>query len=231
MDAFPSGEVDAAGIARRVIDNVQERVGTIARDEGMRSSFRFLVGLAVASRAAHPETERPWEIEFPEQPTPLALSVALRSWVQQHRGGEYAELGTQAATDAMIEWRARRDVNQADLFRASPDPYERWRETGSGGGFSELVHLYLSNFTRRYLDYFLEREASSVISNIEDRDRFDEAVARHASETAKIAQSFAAGWFNAHAATSLPSASEVDGFIGYSLQKIREELLRERDDR
>lgn len=231
MSAFPAGGTDAADIARKVIDNVQDRVRRLSHDGGVLSSFQFLVALAVASRSPNPNVERPWEIRLPEQPTPLALSLALRSWVHLHGSGEYTALATQAATDALVQWRTRRDADQADLFRTTPDPYEKWRGIGEGRGFSELAHLYFSNFTRRYLNYFLEREASAVIATIEYREQFDAAVAQHASETAKITQSFAAGWFNKYASAELPSVSEVDGFLGYSLQKIREELLRERDKR
>ena len=92
-----------------------------------------------------------------------------------------------------------------------------------------MAHAYFAAFTKRYLDYFLDREASAVIPTIEERERFDDGVARHAAETARITQSFAAGWFNGHTKEGMPTLGEVQGFLGVAFGKLREELLRERD--
>jgi hypothetical protein len=53
------------------------------------------------------------------------------------------------------------------------------------------------------------------------------AIADHAFETSKIMQSFAAGWFNKHAAASPPSQVEVTNFLRTSFGKMREEFRRE----
>lgn len=52
-------------------------------------------------------------------------------------------------------------------------------------------------------------------------------VSRHAFETAKIMQSFAAGWFNKHAKEGLPTNASMRGFLRLALGKLREELRRE----
>lgn len=226
-----SGGGGLARIARSVVHNVQERARSLPADEGVHASFAFLVGLAVASRSPNPTDDAPWEIKLPHEATPIELGICLREWVRSQGGrGEYSEIATQAATDALAQWIQRHpSTGQEDLFASDPDPYERWRETGSGGGFSELAHAYFSSFTKRSLDYFLDREASAVISTVEVRERFDADVARHADETAKIMRSYAAGWFNKHASGGPPSPKIVQRFLDYSFVKIREELLRERE--
>ena len=230
ISAYPGGDVRVAELAATTIDNVRDRIEKIRDDKGVRAVVQFLVGLSVASRQEYPVDYRPWEISLPEKPTPLSLGLALRKWVdQQSHGGEYSELATQAATDSISQWRSRyRDV-QAGLFEDEPHPYSEWRKAGRGDGFSELAHFFFSNFTQRYLNYFLEREASSELATIQDRERFDAEVAEHAKETAKITQSLAAGWFNKYATQGLPREEEVDGFLNYALGKVKEELLRERD--
>lgn len=230
IGAYPGGEVRVAEIARATIDNVQGRIDWIRNDDGVRAVVQFLVGLSVASRQPNPRSFAPWEITLPENPTPLALGLSLRRWVRQRRGGgEHTELAMQAATDALAQWKRRYQHVQGSLFDAEPDPYAAWKKAGRGDGFSELSHLFFTNFTRRYLNYFLEREASSELQTIRDREQFDAEVRSHAAETAKITQSFAAGWFNKHAAEGLPSEKEVDGFLAFALGKIKEELLRERE--
>ena len=57
-------------------------------------------------------------------------------------------------------------------------------------------------------------------------DHIDD-VSHHAFETARITQSFAAGWFNRYARDGMPTADEISGFLSHSVGKLREELLRE----
>ncbi len=229
MGSFTS-EGGVEPVAKAVVENVQRRIPDLPRDTGVQASFAFLVGLAVAARSEDPTEVHPWEIKFPDGGTPLELGLILRRWTRGQGGqGEYSELATQAATDALVGWYERHPSSQHDLFAPTPEPYEPWRGVRDGRGFSELAHTYFAAFTRRYLDYFLDREASAVIPTIEERERFDNGVARHSEETAKITQSFAAGWFNGHTKEGLPTLKEVEDFLGVAFRKIREELLRERD--
>jgi hypothetical protein len=109
-----------------------------------------------------------------------------------------------------------------------------WKRASNGAGFCELSRLFFAKFTERYLNYFLEREASAALPTIEDRERFREQlrqhvdqISQHAFETAKITQSFAAGWYNRHARQGRPAHREVEQFLSRAFGKIREELLRE----
>ena len=54
-----------------------------------------------------------------------------------------------------------------------------------------------------------------------------DVVSHHAFETARITQSFAAGWFNRYASQGMPTADEISGFLSHSVGKLREELRRE----
>jgi hypothetical protein len=87
------------------------------------------------------------------------------------------------------------------------------------------------------LNYFLERQASVSCPTIEQRDLLEEqirkqvdAISKHAFETAKITQSFAAGWYNLHTKEGLPSDQEVEAFLTIAFGKIREELRREGEE-
>lgn len=56
-------------------------------------------------------------------------------------------------------------------------------------------------------------------------------VSRHAFETAKITQSFAAVWFNKHLKTGLPDDEAKAAFLSLAFGKIRDELRREGSER
>lgn len=75
-------------------DNIRDRLIAVQRDGALAAAFKFLVGLAVASRDATPqETFRGLGIEVPSDPSPLALARSLQQWMAPHFGSvEYARL-------------------------------------------------------------------------------------------------------------------------------------------
>jgi hypothetical protein len=96
-----------------------------------------------------------------------------------------------------------------------------------------VARTFFASFAERYLCHFLERHASSQLPSISAREDFARSlykhideVSHHAFETAKITQSFAAGWFNKHAVESRPSDREIGGFLAIAFGKLREELRR-----
>jgi hypothetical protein len=208
----------------------------MAADRGVRAAFEFLVALAASSlneeRAKH---LRGLGVDLREETTPLTLSRALQRWVEQNRDSlEYAALAQAAAGDAIVGWCQKRAQKQQRLFDPLPEGQEVWRAAANGAGFCQLARSFFAHFTRRYLNYFLEREASAVCPTIDSRDRFQQAiknhveeVSQHAFETARITQSFAAGWFNKYMVPAAPLPEPVGWFLRLAFNKMREELLRE----
>ena len=164
----------------------------------------------------------------------LRIAQALRTWVGGHQDSlEYRSIAERAASYAITTWHSRQR-EQGILFGPSEDAANVWGRASNGAGFCELSRLFFAKFTERYLNYFLEREASAALPTIEDRERLREQlhqhvdqVSQHAFETAKITQSFAAGWYNRHVRRGRPSRREVERFLSIAFGKIREELLRE----
>ncbi|MCZ7641337.1 MAG: hypothetical protein M5U12_37945 [Verrucomicrobia bacterium] len=120
------------------------------------------------------------------------------------------------------------------LFTPSTEFLDSWRPLGHGSGFCELSRLFFGKLTERYLNYFLERAASVTCPSLEHREQFQDgirshvdAVSKQAFETAKITQSFAAGWFNGHARDRVPTEREIEGFLSVAFGKMRDELRRE----
>ena len=147
--------------------------------------------------------------------------------------GRNFRLAQRAAADAIVTWRRENYAEQPDLFLDSA-PRSRWNGLGSGAGFCEMSRLYFAKLTERYLNYFLEREASAVIADLGARERFKNRlsahvseVSRHSFESAKITQSYAAGWFNKNALGTSPSNTQTKKFLAYAFEKLREEFRRE----
>jgi hypothetical protein len=222
MATFSESENNISEIAQQTLKNVQSRFEDIERDKGVQAAFQFLVLLSIAAKNQSPSEFLALQgIRLPENITPLQIAKAVKEWVSKHsESNEYASFAQSAAIDAIGEWYQKNQTFQENLFSGNKDPFEVWRKTADGSGFCELSRLYFSKFTERYLKYFLERAASSSINSIETRNSFNTElqkhlsdISKHAFETSKITQSFAAGWFNKNAKNSIPSSKKMQGFL------------------
>lgn len=236
MGAVYSSGVPIATVAAHTLDNVRKRYETLSKDDAVRTVFAFLVAFSRACRSQDPSRQlHESGITIPDKPNLLSIVKALRDQVPAHESSsEYGQLALAAAADAIGQWHKQHATTQIPLFQASDTFFETWRDLGNGAGFCELARLYFGKLTERYLNYFLDRAASATFPNIDQRERFQrqihshvDDVSKHAFETAKITQSFSAGWFNAHTRDRLPDAKEVEGFLGIAFGKLRDELRRE----
>jgi hypothetical protein len=231
ITSFSGTEVDASEIASSTLANVRSRFESIQHDSGIKAAFKFLVALSISART---HKTAPYGLQISPALSPLALAKALHQWVNSNRDSlEYAQLAQGAASDAIANWYSDHS-SQKSLFQGEGEQTEIWSKAATGAGFCELSRLFFAKFTERYLNYFLEREASASCRSIEQRDLLQgqlrqhiDVISKHAFETAKITQSFAAGWHNLHTKESTPSDKEVEGFLTIAFGKIREELRRE----
>jgi len=222
-----------AGIGAATIGNVASRFSRLHNDSGVQAAFAFLVSLATDHLPASAGLTSP-QTRLDENPSPFRLAQSLNGWVRKHAAStEYAELACRAAGDTIAEW-TRRESRQGRLFDEATRAGAVWERSANGSGFCELARTFFSHFTRRYLQYFLDREASAVIASVSAREAFRrslrahvEDLSRHAFETSRITESFAAGWFNKHAREARPSNREVEGFLAIAFGKLHEELRRE----
>lgn len=236
LGSLYSSDVSVSSLASQTIDFVRGRYELLIRDDATRAVFTFLVSLSRAFRSDDSGTEiRSSGIPISDHPTLLQFVEALRDHVPpREASSEYGQLALQAGTDALREWNRLSRTSQLPLFEPSSATLESWRTLGTGAGFCELSRLFFGSLTERYLNYFLERAASASLTDLQHREQFREDVGRvavevsqHAFETAKITQSFAAGWFNKHAATGMPDQKDIESFLAVAFGKLRDELRRE----
>ena len=226
---------DVRGLANATLENVRSRLLAIHGDTGFVASFQFLLGLALS---ASPGVDRAslgeLAVDLEANPSPLKLASALGQYVADNRqSAEYAEIARKAAVDVISAW-TEQQTRQLSFTGEHEQAAEVWRRASDGRGFCEVARLFFGKFVERYLNYFIGREASSHLANTEDRERLArrlgdhvDGVSHHAFETARITQSFAAGWFNRHAREGMPTADEISGFLSHQVGKLREELHRE----
>lgn len=228
-------EADVAAVAGRTLQLVRARYCELYRDPGVQAAFGFLVAVARAQAPTAQGRAAP-DLSLPSDASPLRLISALNFWVEGNAGSrEYAELAKRSAAEAISRWN-QQHIRQGILFPAQElgAADKAWAKTATAATFSEVSRVFFASFTERYIKYFLEREASSAIHNIDARDRFNQhihasiqTISQHAFETSKIAQSFSAGWYNNHAVRDTPTNARIASFLRIAFNKIGEELRRE----
>ncbi len=228
-------DAEIVEIASRTLNNVRNRFTLLASDQGVRAAFEFLALFSVSMREEEPQgflSERGVDsASF----TPIQLAKAVNEWVEQRSiVKEYGRMAARAAADSFASWLSGGATGQLLLGQYPEHPSDRWRPLGRAGGFCELSRLFFAKLTERYLNYFLEREASAALPSIAAREHFGQqigahtdAVSLHAFEASKITQSFAAGWFNRYVAHGALEGKAVEAFVGHAFHKMREELLVE----
>lgn len=227
---------DVSDIAKQTVFNVRQRFRNLQQDDATRTAFTFLVELAV--HANNPEALHGFIYSYPHgqgKISPLRVARALQEQTS-HCGGkpEYVAIAEGAAADAIALWYETNRPVQDSLFKSFESAPNVWHKASSGSGFCELSRLFFSKVVERYLGYFLYREAAQALSSVEASGRFRESIesyvadiSRHAFETSKITQSYAAGWFNKYAVDRIPTDPEIDSFISYAFGKLQDELMRE----
>ncbi|MDA3860883.1 MAG: hypothetical protein PF445_06630 [Melioribacteraceae bacterium] len=233
---LPQGDFDVTSIVNHTLKNVQSRFSRLEEDPSIHSSFEFLLQLSHAFQQNDPiKYLKDNGIIEHDELSVLKLGRALKKYKKDDAVSlEYQTFSRQAAIDALNQWYKANLDSGVSFFNEEIDDERVFRNIGKAGGFSDLTREYFSSFTERYLKYYLEREASSAITNINEREQFNEGIKRHvndiskhAFETTKITQSFSAAWFNKNARESIPTAKQIKKFLSYAFNKMKGELLRE----
>ncbi|SEM57446.1 hypothetical protein SAMN05216436_105219 [bacterium A37T11] len=223
-------------IAAQTTKNVRKRFHYIDNDGSVFAAFKFIITLShfAKSNNAFEKLEEKG-IQLPRDFNLYDLAFCIQNYVIENAGSkEYSSLATQSIIETVGDWAKAHETNQSSLFDSNHNSLGVWQKAANGTGFCELSRLFFSKFTERYLKYFLEREAAANIDNLFDRTQFNknlenhvDRISKHAFETSKITQSFAAAWFNKHAKEKLPTDKRIQGFLSFAFQKISSELIRE----
>jgi hypothetical protein len=236
ISEFSDANDNVAEISRRTTSNVRNRYKNIEADQGVQSAFEFLLLLSIIPKTAN------WQkylvgkgIQLPENFSLIELTQSAKKFIEKNeQSKEYSSFAYQAVVDSISIWTTQNSKQSTLFFEPSEKPLEIWNRSTNGAGFCELARTFFSKFTERYLRYFLERETVLRITNIFDLTSFNDRlekhvqdISQHAFETAKITQSFAAGWYNKNVQQELPPRNAIRGFLSTAFGKLNSEILRE----
>ncbi|MVT09515.1 hypothetical protein [Chitinophaga tropicalis] len=223
-------------IAAQTTKNVRYRFQNIEDDGGVFAAFKYVLTLAFAAKSEDAFAKLAQQgIELPKDFSLYDLALSIQSYVAQNaESKEYSAFATQSMLETIGQWAKHNETSQTVLFDSNDKGLELWQKAANGAGFCELSRLFFAKFTERYLKYFLEREAAASINSLYERTQFNknleqhvERISKHAFETSKIVQSFAAAWFNKEVKAKLPTDRKIQGFLSFAFKKINSELVRE----
>lgn len=233
---FTANRDTIAQIVNQTTKNVIDRYDNIETDKGVLAAFKFLILLSQSARQKNSnEFLAKQGIQLPKNFNLLGLSKAIREFINTNsESKEYSTFANHALIETVSQWSQQNKIQQQIQFDNDNNSFDEWRSASDGRGFCELSRMFFSNFTNNYLKYFLEREASAKINNLFDRDIFNKKldqhlneISKHAFETAKITQSFSAGWYNNHVKDETPSNEKIKGFVSYCFKKLNSEIIRD----
>lgn len=233
---YAAGSAEITSIANKTLQKVQARFDNLGSDPSVQAAFEFLVKFSFAFQKENP-TKYLTESKILDKEELTIIKIARAAAVYKNsdiKSHEYQAFATQSAIDAITIWYKNNIDKGSGLFNEDIDKVAVFRKTGHGDGFSEISRMYFSRLTERYLKYFLDREASIQITNLDERKRFSSeitnyisAISKHAFETSKITQSYSAGWFNKYSKNNEPQNKEIKRFLSYAFSKMKSEMLRE----
>jgi hypothetical protein len=213
---------------------IESRFSTLGINPAVHDCFTILVALSIASRAEDPSRAiTSLGYSLVGEPTPLNIARLFQQRVRIDQDfPEYAQIARSSAIEAVSIFYDSQ-TRQGDLL-GSQTAFDVWRTASDGAGFCELSRQFFASLTTGHLEYILEREASASLPNLSAREVFQKQlrghvddISRHSFETAKIAQSFAAGWYNKNAREDMPSPTTVRAFLRTATKKIKSSLSKE----
>jgi len=230
LKLFDNNPNTISKIADNTLENVRALYKEMHNNESLFSAIKFLAILAIsANRENQLNFLNSSGINISEISI-FALAYGVKEYVKTERGSlEINKITCDSVLEAIVKYEHNNKNLQNELFESTRE--NLWSKIGSGSNFCELARLFFASFTDRHLRYYLERETAHSIDNFSKIENFKktlyEQITQHSYETAKIMQSYAAGWFNKYAIAGSPSNEEITGFLKISFEKMREEFRRE----
>lgn len=229
----PSAEATAK-IADDTLNCIRKNYEQMPFDESVSKAIRFLALLSVsANQDSQSDFLKSNGCVVDDKLSLFSLVNSAKNYITTVDGSlETNKIARDAVLHAITTYQGKHTSDQLTLFGDNTESV--WKEAGSGAAFCELARSFFAAFTDRQIKYYIERSAASEINDYATLQSFTkgvsqtaESISHHAFETSKIMQSFAAGWFNKHAVTGIPTDSKITDFLRISFGKMREEFRRE----
>lgn len=227
-----------AQIAANTLDALRQSYNSISYDPSLIAAIRFLAVLCQASNSpSQPEELSSLGVIDGNKVTMYSLLRGADNYISaDEQSLEISKLAKDSLMTAIVNYQQAHETEQItfDGF----DTHDVWNNMNSGASFCELARSFISDFTARNLNYYLERLSAREIKDYSHLVSFNKAlksqasaIASHTEDISKLMQSLAAGWYNKYSRTDAPNDSEIVHFLSFTFSKIKEEFRREGEGR
>ena len=230
-------DVDPAEVAAATVNAAEKRLIALRTDPSLIYGFWLLTRLASAARgpdfaadvaqlgiAARPDDTA---LTFIAQVTDR-VRVELIDFPGSGPFGEIASLAVRGALTETVGTEGR------SLFGSSLEDLERaFRRHSTAAQFGEVAHRFFAEIYGRTLRFYVDRAVPAStysgggLESLDSARDFREGLDRHARQSARIVERFAAEWYVKHhwSNNGAISREEVGRFVAHAMTKLRKELL------
>jgi hypothetical protein len=227
----------AAELADRTLDAASAGLRRAAQDLGLRYTFYLLTRLALTARTQDWESSlRAIGIQLGEEATIFDLTAELQSAVddfllKQKHSSDVSEMAQRAAGEAVFSLAGPASLS---LFGGQRDDLQSAvRSLSTKNGFGSLGQRFFARFMTHFLNFYLSRATAlqlggGPLQQVGDISRFNEALDEHCEQSARVVRDFSAGWYSKTEYQTGIDLQAASRFVAVALEKLRDELRRQR---
>jgi len=231
---------DIDWIAARTLDATQSGLEKASKDPGVRYTFYLLTQIALASRSpAWKDLLGKLGIRLTEDSTVFEFTAEVHDAVDRYLNDTLAgtsdvgEMAQQAAGEAIASLAGTRTPN---LFGTmGVEVQDTIRSLSTKKGFGELGQRFFGRFVARFLNFYLSRVTAATLGSprlqqLGDVARFNDALKVHCDQSARIVRDFCGEWYSKTEYQEGIDADNSSRFLAVALQKLRNELEKQKAD-
>ncbi|MBL8822283.1 MAG: hypothetical protein JNJ77_06805 [Planctomycetia bacterium] len=162
------------------------------------------------------------------------LHRAIELYRRKHRGSvTIGEMAQQAAGEALTYLAKDAAIT---LFGSGRNELQTAiKRLSTKAGFSDLAQRFFGNFTARYLDFYISKILPKQAGNkgfesAGDFNDFKQALFDHCHQSSRIVHDFCGQWYSKTEWERGIDQHNITGLVRHALDKIREELKKQRED-
>jgi hypothetical protein len=236
FDLLQEQSTNPSMVASATVRAAEKRLNQLRGDESLTYCFWLLTRLAAAARGPDFQSDaRQLGIEVRRDDHVLSLIAkvndrAREELVQFPESGPFGDLAASALRSSLTDTLGAQNLS---LFASSVDDLAgAFRRHSTASQFGELATWFFGTFYAETLRYYVDRALPASLSadgglrTLADMQLFRDALDKHARESARIVELFAAQWWVKHKGPSGEpiSRDEARGFAAHALTKLRKEL-------
>lgn len=236
FDLLQEPLVNPGMVASATVRAAERRLIQLRGDASLTYCFWILSRLAAAARGPDFEADaRRLGIDVRSEDHALSLIAKVNDRVREELGAfpESGPFGDLAATALRSSLTDTLGAQNLSLFASSVDDLsDAFRRHSTASQFGELATRFFGAFYAQTLRYYVDRALPAALSpagglrTLSDLSLFQDALDRHARESAQIVEVYAAQWWVKHKGPQGEpiSREEARGFAAHALTKLRKEL-------